>query len=256
MLNYILMLGLTAFVSVNGQLYQVPRDSEVYSQYRSGAEITVEDIELLSEVVEPTAEPTTEPTAEPTAESTAEPTTEPTAEPTASPTPEPSVVVVDNEEEVALLSDMVDLLAENSDTATGTLNSSVLALMDRMIDAYPTFYKYAGFRTSEDDSYQSTLYISKDMEVEGDTITFGSDCTAVTFARQTTSSGYSGYIYYNISESPHASVNVNSGTIVYTNCLKGYPTLGTKSFFSEHWIWVAVFVLLASLLFNRRTSHD
>lgn len=239
------VFALTTFISVNGQLMEVPTDSEIYNSY---IENQVTDIgNPLNLVTEEVTESESQSGSESELTATPEPTVEPTAE--------PSVVVVDNEEEVELLTTAVELLAENSDTVTGTVNSTVLTLMDRMIDSYPSFYKYAGFRTSDDDSYASTLYISKSAKVEGDTITFGEDCVAVDFARQVTNN-YTGYIYYNVIESPSASVNVNSGTIVYTNIMKGYPSLGSKSFFSEHWIWVAVFILFASLLFNRRNKND
>ena len=244
------MLALTAFISVNGQLVEVEKDSAAYENYMENAVTDIGDpVNLLTDTVEDIAETPAEGTDG--TGSVADPAS-PTATPAPEATPEPAVVVVDNEEEVALLTTAVELLAENSDTATGTLNSSVLTLMDRMIDSYPSFMKYAGFRTSEDDSYMSTLYISKRAEVSGYTITFGSDCIAIDFARQTTNNGYSGYIYYTVTDSPNASVNVNSGTIVYTNCMKGYPSLGSKPFVQEHWYWVALFAVFVLFILNRR----
>lgn len=258
LIQNLLMLSLTAFISVNGQLVEVETDSEEYYNYTQSVVTDIgspDYIQTLSEIVEATAEPTVEPTTEPTAESTVEPTTDPDAAPTVEPTeaPNDTVLVVDNDEEVALLTNMVELLAENSDSATGTVNSTILTLMDRMVNNFPSYYKYAGFRTSSSDSYSSTLYISKDANVSGSTITFGTDCIAVDFYRVTTDN-YNGYIVYNVSDSPGASVNINNNTIVYTNALDGYPSLGTKSIFTEEWLWIGLLAVAVIIIFTRRNN--
>lgn len=63
------------------------------------------------------------------------------------------------------------------------------------------------------------------------------------------------YIYYTVTPSPNASVNVNGNSIVYTNVLDGYPSLGNKSKVSEEYIWIAVFAILAVVIFVRRNSQ-
>ena len=164
-------------------------------------------------------------------------------------------IQTDNTEVVALLEESVALLAENSSSVTGSLNSSVLDLMDRMVDSYPSYYKYAGFRTSSDDAYNATLYLAKKASVNGSTITFSDDCVAVDFNRYY--NGYnSSYIYYTVTPSPNASVNVSGNSIVYTNVLEGYPSLGDKAKLPEEYVWITVFVILAVILFVRRNNHD
>lgn len=244
-MQMLLGLVLTTFISVNGQLIEVDKTSEEYKNYIENSVTDIgnpENIFATSEEVE-------------SAQSTEEPLTSVSGgDALPSETVEPSVIIMEeNEEEIALMTAMVDLLAENSDSATGTLNSTILTLMDRMIDSYPSYYQYAGFRTDADDSYASTLYISKNASVDGDTITFGSDCIAVEFYRYTTSN-YNGYIVYNTYESPYASVTVNSNTIVYTNALDGYPSLGTKPKSSDEWIWIAVLGVVVIVIFTRRNS--
>lgn len=236
----LLTFALTAFISVNGQLVEVEKTSDEYMKYSTESVTDIGNTDNLYT----------------TSEEVIEPTEEPIEVSTVSGGDAATFVVVEpnNDEEIALMSTMVDLLAENSDTATGTLNSSVLTLMDRMIDAYPSYYKYAGFRTDEDDSYASTLYISKSAEVNGNTITFGDDCVAVHFYRNTTNN-YSGYLYFNTADSPYASVDVNRNTIVYTNCLDGYPALGTKSVFSEEWLWIGILAVAVIIIFTRRNNN-
>lgn len=161
----------------------------------------------------------------------------------------------DNSDEVALLSDAVELLAENSSTVTGTMNSSVLDLMDRIINGYPGTYSYAGFRVDSDDAYRATLYIASDSIVNGNTVTFSDDCVSINFYRfQQT--GYSSYVYYVVDSSPGASVDVSSRTIVYTNALEGYPELGSISRFPVSYIWVIVIAIFGSVLLTRRIRRD
>ena len=245
-------LTLTAFISVNGQVVEVSTDSVEYQNYIENSVTDIgnpANISFVSEDVLQSDSLVASPTSieNPVVDNTVSGSDAATYT---------TLLIENNEQEVELLTAAVELLAENSDTATGTVNSSVLTLMDRMIDAYPSYYRYAGFRTSTDDSYASTLYISESAKVSGNTITFGGDCVKVAFARETTNNGYSGYIYYNVSDSPYASVDVNSHSIVYTNCLRGYPTLGNKSFFEENWIWVILFVAGLLILFNRSVKHD
>lgn len=167
---------------------------------------------------------------------------------------EPQVMSYDNSEEISLLTDAVELLAENSTSVTGTMNSTVLNLMDRIIQDYPSYYKYAGLRIDADDSYRSVLYIAKRATVNGDTITFSDDCIAVNFYRYQ-QTGYSSYVYYDITESPGATVNVSGDTIVYTNCIKGCPSLGTVEQSNEDIFYVIIFAAVICIILIRKKKH-
>lgn len=235
MLKIIPIIALTTFISVNGQVQEVPINSSEAIAYEVNAVTDLGDPDNLATTETETTE-TTE-------------TTEP------SEAPEPIVQIInDNSEEVALLSEAVELLAENSTTVTGTVNSSVLDLMDRMVDSYPDYYKYAGFRTSTDDSYQTTLYIAKRATVNGSTIIFSEDCVSVNFARYQ-QSGYTGYVYYEVVDSPGASVDVNSNSIVYTNVLDSYPALGNKSQIDSSYIWIMLLIGAVLIIFTRRNKQ-
>lgn len=161
----------------------------------------------------------------------------------------------DNSDEVSLLSEAVELLAENSATVSGNMNSQVLDLMDRIINGYPDFYQYAGFRVDSDDSYRAVLYVASDADVSGNTITFSDDCKAINFYRYV-QTGYSSYIYYVVSDEPGAVVNVSTNSICYSNALTGYPELGSFSKFNTSYIWVIVITVLGSVLLLRRVRRD
>lgn len=235
MLAIIPTMLLTAFISVNGQVVQVEADSSEAVAYEQEA---VTDVGNPDNLVfdEPTL--STEETA--------------TSEPTLSTEETASATVPDND--ISVLSEAIELLAENSSTVTGTINSTVLDLMDRMIDSYPEHYKYAGFRTDSDDTYATTLYIAKRVTTNGNTLTFSDDCVAVTFDRYT-SSNYNGYIYYNVSDAPNARVNISNRSIVYTNALDGYPSLGKKSRIPTEYVWIGILTLGIFTIVSRRLAQ-
>lgn len=240
MITTLMGFMLTTFISVNGQVQAVPADSPEAAAYAVNAVTDIGDPEYLTET-ETTETETTE--------------TETTEMENAETNPTTTIIETDNSEEVALLSEAVELLGENSSSVTGTVNSSVLDLMDRMTDSYPAYYKHAGFRTSADDSYNTTLYIAKRARADGNKITFSEDCICINFARYA-SSGYSSYVYYDVTETPFATVDVTSHSIVYTDVLDGYPTLGTKEAFPEEYLWIALLAVVAVVLFLRRSRHD
>lgn len=238
----ILTLLLTTFISVNGQIMEV-----------SAAEATSYEETVVTDIGNPDNLNTTETESAQSTETTETESTETTeTETTETPT---TIIVQDNSEVVALLSEQVELLSENSSSVTGTVNSTVLTLMDRMVDSYPDFYEYAGFRTNEDDSYASTLYIAKKATSDGNTITFSEDCKAVYFYRTTTST-YNGYLYYTVADAPNATLDVTSNSIVYTNVLEGYPTLGTKPQFPTAYVWVIIFAVLFIGIMIRRGNAN
>lgn len=164
-------------------------------------------------------------------------------------------VLLDDGEIAGLLNEQIELLAENSSSVTGTLNSTVLDLMDRMVDDLPSYYKYAGFRTNADDAYQATLYLSKDAKYNNNVITFGDDCIAIRFYRLSQGNNYNYYLTYERYESPNSTVTINDNTIIYTNVVDGFPALGNHQKFEIEYFWIGIFVVLASIIFTRRLNN-
>ena len=220
---------LTAFISVNGNVVPVDPDSTAYQTYIEESDTDLGDNTYTESTLSKTAEPIQPETGTVTNDVSAG---------------DSPVTYIDTTQMVSLLSDTVELLSENSSTVTGTVNSTVLDMCDRIIDDYPSHYRYAAFRIDSDDSYRTTLYISKNATYENGTIYFSEDCIAVNFYRTTTNTGYSGYIYYNVSDAPNASVYIGNDSIVYTNVIDGYPTLGNKTPVNNDWIYIMLLVII------------
>lgn len=223
---------LTAFISVNGNVVTVEPDSTAYQTFIEKSDTDLGDNDYTESTLSRTVQPTLPETGN-----------------TASGTNDISdgdlpVTYMDTTQMVSLLNDTVQLLSENSSTVTGTVNTTVLDMCDRIIDDYPSHYKYAAFRIDSDDSYRTTLYISKNASYDGGMIAFSEDCIAVNFYRTTSGTGYNGYIYYNVSETPNASVYIGNDHIVYTNVLDGYPTLGSKTPVNNDWIYIMLLVII------------
>lgn len=237
---YGLIVGLlmTTFVSVNGSVQTVDADSQQAVEYQTES---VTDIGNPDNLVS-TLSIAEESESFSDGDSVSEEVTE-------------EEIYTDESQIVSLLSEQVELLAENSSTVTGTVNSQVLGMMDRIINDYPEYYKYAGFRVDADDSYRTTLYIAKTATAQNGIITFSDDCKAVNFYR-TTSSSYTNYIYYTVTDSPGATVDVNSNSIVYTNVLDAYPTLGSVAKQSSDRLWIVIAVEFVIAIIIRRTSND
>ena len=129
---------------------------------------------------------------------------------------------------VSLLSDEVQELIVNAlSPASGSLGSSTIDYFDRVVSGLPSDYKYIGYRTSSDDSYDGVLYFGNDYEIENNVITFGEDTTELRVVRES-SSGYNTVTNYYENEIDGASIayDLNGSTVYYTNAEVGYPVMG------------------------------
>lgn len=244
---------LTTFISVGGQIQAVPKESPQAVEYKqTETDIGKYEIETTSSK---TADITvTLPDETLVADDTIEPIEELSPDDVSGGDILPSLLI-DNTEITELLNEQIELLAENSSSVTGTMNSTVLDLMDRMVDDLPSYYKYAGFRTNADDAYQATLYISKDATYNNNVISFGDDCIAVRFFRLTQGSNYNYYLTYERYESPNSTVRINNNTIIYTNVVDGFPALGNHQKFEIEYFWIGIFLVLATIIFTRRLNN-
>lgn len=129
---------------------------------------------------------------------------------------------------VSLLSDEVQELIVNAlSPANGSLGSSTIDYFDRVVSGLPSDYKYIGYRTSSDDSYDGVLYFGDDYEIENNVITFGEDTTELRVVRES-SSGYSTVTNYyeNVIDGASIAYDLNGSTVYYTNAEVGYPVMG------------------------------
>lgn len=129
---------------------------------------------------------------------------------------------------VSLLSDEVQELIVNAlSPASGSLGSSTIDYFDRVVSGLPSDYKYIGYRTSSDDSYDGVLYFGDDYEIENNVITFGEDTTELRVVREN-SSGYNTVTNYyeNVIDGASIAYDLNGSTVYYTNAEFGYPLMG------------------------------
>lgn len=129
---------------------------------------------------------------------------------------------------INLLSDEVQELIVNAlSPASGSLGSSTIDYFDRVVSGLPSDYKYIGYRTSADDSYDGVLYFGDDYEIENNVITFGEDTTELRVVRES-SSGYNTVTNYyeNVIDGASIAYDLNGSTVYYTNAEVGYPLMG------------------------------
>ena len=129
---------------------------------------------------------------------------------------------------ISLLSDEVQELIVNAlSPASGSLGSSTIDYFDRVVSGLPSDYKYIGYRTSSDDSYDGVLYFGDDYEIENNVITFGEDTTELRVVR-VSSGGYNTVTNYyeNVIDGASIAYDLNGSTVYYTNSEVGYPLLG------------------------------
>jgi hypothetical protein len=146
-------------------------------------------------------------------------------------------------------------LASETTSALGTVNGTVLDIMDRIVDGLPPSHRYVAFRTSTSDGYLTNLYIAKRVSVNGKALTFSDDCLLVSFDRVT--SGGVQYLRYYYTAVGASTVTVAGNTVVYTNCLPNYPILGRLvvpgSDFGFSLAFVFFGVVVAYVLFRRKS---
>ena len=129
---------------------------------------------------------------------------------------------------ISLLSDEVqELLVNALSPASGSLGSSTIDYFDRVVSGLPSDYKYIGYRTSSDDSYDGVLYFGDDYEIKNNVITFGEDTTELRVIRES-SSGYNTVTNYyeNVIDGASIAYDLNGSTVYYTNAEVGYPLMG------------------------------
>lgn len=153
---------------------------------------------------------------------------------------------------VSVLSEGVALLASDNASVNGYLSDTVLDLMDRIVNAYPSTFEYIGFRTDVDDAYAAVLYIGEKGSGYGRSVRFEGDVLQITFSR--IGSAYDRVPYFDTSTLSDLTVTVAPRSVVYTGCLPGYPTLGDRVIqdFPVSGLVISVFVVVLAAVFLRQ----
>lgn len=166
-----------------------------------------------------------------------------------------SVVYLGDNYNVSLLSDEVQELLVNALTpASGTLGSTTLDYFDRVVSGLPADYKYIGYRTNSDNSYDGVLYFGDDYEIEDNVITFGKDTTQLRVYR--TTSGYNNTVTRYVETTIDGSsitYDLDGEVVYYTNAEVGYPVMGgfAQPFDYSPLIAVGLLCVMASAILQK-----
>lgn len=126
----------------------------------------------------------------------------------------------------SLLAELKAISSGQEQAAENYLSQTIVDVMDRVVRSHP-FCKYIGYRTSVSNATDGTLvYGNRSSGAPGSVIIY--DGYKVDYYRYQYQSGYQTYYEYRYTVTPvdEYTVKFGSNTLVYTNALSGYPTLG------------------------------
>lgn len=126
----------------------------------------------------------------------------------------------------SLLAELKAISAGQEQAAENYLSATIVDVMDRVVKSHP-FCKYIGYRTSLNNATDGTLVYGNRSTSSSGSVTIY-DGYKVDYYRYQYQSGYQTYYEYRYTVTPvdQYTVNFGSNTLVYTNALSGYPTLG------------------------------
>lgn len=152
--------------------------------------------------------------------------------------------LMESNEAIAL--DVQALSSGYGNAAEAYLSSTIVDLMERVVNSKP-FCKYVAYRTSYDDANAGTMVYGTRCQVSGSTITVTNGYLVEYYRyRYNTSSNWQ--YRYTVTPVESYTVNYGSNTLLYTNCLSGYPTLGIN----YTWVLIAVIVLCVVIFALRK----
>lgn len=126
----------------------------------------------------------------------------------------------------SLLAQLKAISSGQEQAAENYLSQTIVDVMDRVIRSHP-FCRYIGYRTSVNNSTDGTLIYGNRSSGSPGSVTIY-DGYKIDYYRYQYQSGYQTYTEYRYTVTPleEYTVNFGSNTLVYTNALPGYPTLG------------------------------
>lgn len=126
----------------------------------------------------------------------------------------------------SLLAQLKAISSGQEQAAENYLSQTIVDVMDRVVRSHP-FCKYIGYRTSVNNATDGTLVYGNRSSASSGSVTIY-DGYKVDYYRYQYQSGYQTYTEYRYTVTPveEYTINFGSNTLVYTNALSGYPTLG------------------------------
>lgn len=153
---------------------------------------------------------------------------------------------------VELQSDVAYLASETA-SSSGYLSSSALDVFDRVVESLDYNY-YCAFRY-DNDSYNAVLFLSDKISRNGSVVSL-SDAKKVQLYRVASGSGYNYSYYYSVIDVGDVDIQLGDNLMYYTNCLVGYPALGSLTAPGHYPAWIPLVLLvglvIAFFTFKRR----
>lgn len=158
--------------------------------------------------------------------------------------------------DISVLSDGITYLASEAASSAGYISSTILDSFDRVVEQLEYDY-YCAYRTGSD-SYAAVLYLSDSFDIVNNTLNFD-DAYRVELYRTSTGSGYNYEYYYSSSSAGDVDIIIDSDLMYYTNCLPGYPALGSVESpknYDKSSTFVICLLLIIAFLLLRRSRRD
>lgn len=146
----------------------------------------------------------------------------------------------------ALLAELKAISSGQEQAAQNYLTSAIVDVMDRVVRSHP-FCKYIGYRTSVNNSTDGTLIYGNRAVSSSGSVTIYDGYKVDYYRYQYWTGSQTQYEYrYTVTPVDEYTVNFGSNTLVYTNALSGYPTLGINytSYLVVGLIFLAFMVVL------------
>ena len=129
-----------------------------------------------------------------------------------------------SESNEALSSELQAIASGTGNAAEAYLSATLIDVMERVVNGKP-FCKYVAYRTSYDDTNAGTLVYGTRCHTTGTQITVENGYLVEYYRyRYNTSSQWQ--YRYTVTPVDSYTVRYGANTLLYTNCLSGYPTLG------------------------------
>lgn len=156
----------------------------------------------------------------------------------------------------ALLEDsLADTRAANISVADAYLSSAIVDVFSRVVDGCPAHYKYVAYRVNSSDGNEGFLLIGPDAKVNGNYLDFESGTMFCHYYRSQYTVGYQTYYNYKYDVTQTYDVYrvpYNSGSLIYTNMVSGYPVLSEDNQTHIGSLVIPVFIVFCIFIIFRR----
>lgn len=152
---------------------------------------------------------------------------------------------------VSALSDDIMELASSINSTQGYFNTSVLDVLDRVVEGSSKDY-YIAYRYDAD-TYNAYMYLADKFDISGSRYTLY-DAVFVDVYRYRYNNTSTYNYYYQAVSAGTVELDIGANALFYTNMVSDYPTLGGKAehgvFTAFQYLEVALFIVVIFMLYR------